>query len=387
MILQKFYNDKKLADSSRNTYNAAVRIYESLNEKTLDELINEADYEEEKGIRWKKRSLKTYLINFRNYVYSNYSENTARRYFSCIKTIYLHFEIEIHKLPSFNSNQIRKTYQMDYDDLLTKEELQDAYYEANNLFKCIILFGISTGASKIDMLNLTVRDWICANEKYITSFNSEDILPSLLELKNKETIPCFRGSRQKTKKKYTTFCSPEAAEHINQYLIGREATLREEYNTKLKLDDPLFDVTPEHVSYTFTKINRKLNLGKVGEWGKFRCHMLRKFHASRLRNCPDVVWTIDEIDTLQGRSLDNTHEAYFKNSREKLYEKYVESVDGLMLFKSIHTVDEEEYNKVKSENDFYKKEIVKNEQKMEEQQRLINEIKKNQEALEAMLKT
>lgn len=387
MLLQKFYEDKKLADSSRNLYNAAVKIYESLTGKTLDELIHEADDEEEKGIRWKRRTLKTYLITFRNYVYSNYSENTAKRYFSCIKTIYLHFEIEIHKLPSFNSNQIRKTYQMDFDDLLTKEELIDAYYEATNLFKCLILFGISTGFSKVDMLNLTVRDWIGANENYITISNPDDIISCLLELKNKETIPCFRGNRKKTKRKYTTFCSPEAAEHINQYLIGRDVTLREEHDTQLQMDDPLFDVTPEHVSYTFTKINRKLNLGKVGECGKFRCHMLRKFHASRLRNCPEVVWTIDEIDTLQGRSMDMTHEAYFKNSREKLYEKYVESVDELMLFKSIHAVDEEEYNKVKSENDFYKNEIVKNEQKMEEQKNVIAEIKKKQEELEAMLKT
>lgn len=386
MILNKFMAEKKLASSSKNTYKAAVKMYESIIGKSLDELIEEADREEEEGIRWKKRSLKNYLVTFRNYLYANKSENTARRYFSCIKTIYFHFEIEIHKLPSFNSKQIRKTYVMDFDDLLKKEQLIDAYYEANNLFKCLILFGISSGMSKIDMLNLTVKDWLCANEKYINVTNSDEIVYKLMELKNKEVIPCFKGNRQKTDSKYITFCSPEAAEHINQYLIGRDATLREEHNTSLQLTDKVFDVTPEHVSYTFTKINNKLNLGKVGECGRFRCHMLRKFHASTLHNCTNVVWTVEEIDTLQGRSMDMTHQAYFKNSREKLYEKYVECVDELMLFKSIHTIDEEEYNKVQAENNFYKKEIVKNEQKMEEQQRLINEIKKNQEELEAMLK-
>ena len=113
--------------------------------------------------------------------------------------------------------------------------------------------------------------------------------------------------------------------------------------------------------------------------------MLRKFQASTLLNSEIVTWTVEEIDTLQGRSMDITHQAYFKNSREKLYNKYVECVDELMLFKSIHTIDEDEFEKVKSENNFYKKEIVKNEQIMEAQQKKIDEIKKNQEELEAMI--
>lgn len=56
-----------------------------------------------------------------------------------------------------------------------------------------------------------------------------------------------------------------------------------------------------------------------------------------------------------------------------------------MLFKSIHGIDEEAYEKLNAENNFYKKEIVKNEQKLEEQQKTINKIISNQRELEALL--
>ena len=391
MIIETFCTDKNLSDGTIAFYKSAVKIYEEITGKTIDELIDEADVQEEKGIRWKHRNIRKYLIDFRNYLYANKSEGTAKRYFAGIKTIYTHFEIELHSLPSFNSKQIDKTYKMDYEDLLTKEQLIDAYYEANNLFKCLITFGISSGLSKIDMLNLTVQDWIDACSHYIQNEN-DTLLDKLHSLKSKDIIPCFKGTRQKTDSTFVTFCSPEAAEHINQYLIGRDAQIREKYlednslPSKLEYSDKVFNVTKEHVTYTFKKINNKLNLGKVGKFGRFRCHMLRKYHASTLLNSDILTWTVEEIDTLQGRSMDITHQAYFKNSREKLYKKYAECVDELMLFKSIHTIDEEEYNKVKSENDFYKTEIVKNQKQMEEQDKKMEELWRIQKELEEMVK-
>lgn len=391
MIMKTFVTDKNLAKGTIAFYKAAVKIYEKITGKTIDELIEEADLEEENRVRWKKRKIRQYLIEYRNHLYDTLSEGTAKRYFTGIKTIYTHFEIELHDLPTFNSKQIDKTYKMDYEDLITKEQLIDAYYEANNLFKCLITLGISSGLSKIDMLNLTVQDWIDACSLYIENEN-DTLLDKLHSLKSKDIIPCLKGTRQKTRSTFITFCSPEAAEHINQFLIGRDAQIREKYleddslPERLKYSDKVFNVTKDHVTYTFKRINNKLNLGKVGKFGKFRCHMLRKYHASTLLNSNILTWTVEEIDTLQGRSMDITHQAYFKNSREKLYKKYAECVDELMLFKSIHTVDEEEYQKIKDENDFYKTEIVKNQKQMEEQDKKMEELWRIQKELEEMVK-
>ena len=403
MKLKQFCDDKQLSTATCNFYTSAVKMYEEVTGLSLDELLVEADNEEFERVPWKYRKIREHLLNFRNYLFGNRSEGTAKRYFAGIKTIYTHFEVELHSLPSFNSKQIDKTYKMDYEDLRGCDEIVDAYYEANNTIKQIIVFGISTGLSKVDMINKSVGEFLDACIEFLTEclgiqVNQDmNLLEKLFLIKytskNNPIIPCFRAERQKTSSKYITFCSPEAVEHIVQGLIGRDAKIRETYETeddatlpdRLLETDKLFDITPEHVGYVFRKINSKLDLGKVGKFAKFRCHMLRKFHASTLLNSDNVTWTVEEIDTLQGRSMDITHQAYFKNSREKLFKKYYDCVDELMLFKQIHGVDETEFEKLKTENNFYKKEIVKNENRMEEQEKRIKQIIENQRELEALL--
>ena len=383
MLFEKLCTDKGLANATKASYFSALKHYQELNGMTLEELLEEADREEEEGIRWKRRKLRERLIEYRNYLYANKGESTAKKYLTTVKTFYIHFEIEIQKLPSFNSNQIDKTYKMTHKDLLTKEELIDAYYEANNLTKCMIVFGISTGLSKTDMLNLTVGDFIVACQDYLTE---TELLNQLLELKKQDNvIPCFEGNRQKTDSRYVTFCSPEATSHIVQYLLGLNAKLQDE-GKELSPDHKIFNISPGWVSRVFQRINNKLNLGKVGKYVKFRCHQLRKFHASTLLNSEIVTWTIEEIDTLQGRSMDKTHQAYFHNSTDKLFKKYYDCVDELMLFQSIHEIDKDAYDKLEQENNFYKQEVIKNEKKLEEQSEIIQRIQENQRELEALLK-
>lgn len=385
-LLNQFFIEKGSSLSTQRHYSASAKIYEELCGKTITELIHEADEEEEAGIRWKKRKLKTYLINFRNHLYANKSEGTAKQYLTDIKTLYRHFEIELQPLPSFNSKQIDKTYVMTYDDIVTKEQLIDAYHEATNVVKCIILFGSSSGLSKIDFLNLTVGDFIEA-----CNVKNDDLYNQLIEIKNEyPLIPCFKGDRKKTGKGYITFCSPEATNHIVQYLLGRNAEIKIAYDkgdsieSQLNYDDKLFDISNSHLDYVLRKINNKLQFGTAGKLNIFRCHQLRKYHATTLINVENG-FTVEEIDTLQGRSQDMTHRAYFHNSRDKLYKKYEANVDELMLFTSIHEIDKEAYHKLEKENSFYKKEIVKNEIKIDEQQKAIDKIISNQKELERLL--
>lgn len=375
--IEQFFIEKNHSASTKAHYSCAVKLYEEIAGQSIDDLIDEADAEEEAGIRWKNRKIKKYLIDFRNFLYGCKSEGTSKQYLSDIKTIYRHFEIELHDLPTFNSKQIDKTYEMTYQDVLTKDELIDAFHEANNVVKCIILFTSSSGLSKVDLLNLTVGDFIEA-----CNVKNNDLLEQLYDIKSqKDLIPCFIGERQKTSKRFVTFCSPEATNYIVQYLIGRDATIREDYSagkgaySSLQYDDKLFDISESHLSYSLKKINNKLDLGFVGKHRKFKCHAMRKFHATTLLNIKGNAFSVNEIDTLQGRSMDMTHRAYFHNDKESLLEKYKAHVDELMLFDG---VSKDEYNKVVKENNL-------KQQKLEDQKKTIDEIIKNQRELEAML--
>lgn len=401
MMLERFYEEKGLSKSTKKHYNASVSLYEKICGKSLDDLLEEADFEERQRLPWKERKLKSYLVEFRNYLYANKSEGTVNTYLGDIKGIYRHFELELHKLPSFNSKQINHTYIKRYEDIPNKQEIIDAYYEANNVVKNIILFASSSGISKVDILNLKVIDFIIACKEYFQIIDKEfpktdSLLDLLYALKKEEyVIPFFEGNRQKTGTRYTTFCSPESFEHILQYLIGRDAKIRKAYEDadknenlaeRLYEEDKLFDISYSNLTATLRRINYKLGLGKVGYATKFRCHQLRAYQASTLLNVQsDDKFTESEIDALQGRRADKTHRAYLIESKTKLYKKYVACVDELMLFKSIHTIDNQAYEQLKTENNLYKKEIIKNESKLEEQQKTIEQIIANQRELEALL--
>lgn len=389
---EQFCIEKGFAKKTEDLYKSAVKAYETFNNCTLDELLEEADLEEEKGIRWKRRTIKMRLTNFRKWLFENKSEGTAKQYFARIKTIYRHFEIELQELPTYNSKQVDKTYEKRFEDIPCKDELIQAYYEARNNMKCFILLASSSGMSKVDILNLTVSDFLIACET-----NTENsIREQLNEIRTRKepVIPCFKGERQKTKTIFTTFCSPETVEHIVQYLLGRDAKIRAKYEKasmedkeelpcRLELYDSLLKIDPHYVMKQFREINTKLSFGTVGKYAKIRSHQLRAYHATTLMNC-EVNWSIAEIDALQGRKKDKTHRAYFTDSVSKLRKKYCESVDSLMLFKSIK-FDPQKYDELKQKNKRYHDELVKYEEKSKEQEKMIKEIIANQRELEALL--
>jgi len=135
-------------------------------------------------------------------------------------------------------------------------------------------------------------------------------------------IPIFRIRRQKTNKFYFTFCSHEASKYIVDYLLNLD---------NLNHEDKLFDLNLYYWNKYFNNINDELNLGKVGEYNRFRSHMLRKFHASSLYNFNNGL-SLSEIDALQGRGKNSTHSSYFMENPQILREKYINSLDALIIF-------------------------------------------------------
>lgn len=289
-MLKEFISDRNLSPSSIRNYASAVRIYEELNNKTLKELIDEAEREELEKIRWKDRKIRKRLINYRSYLYKNKVETTAVKYLTNIQTIYRHFEIELHTLPTFRSKQINKSKEIKFKDLPTKENIQDACKIADEVTELIILFITTSGLSKIEILNLTVEDFIKAN---------------------KSEIPTFYLTRKKTAKEFFTFTTPKTAKKIMSHI--------KKHN--LKRNDKLFSISASSLTKNMAKINDQLNLGRINNYSRFRCHMLRKYHASNFLN--NTSFTIDEIDCLQGRSKNKIHRSYFINDEEKLKEKYM----------------------------------------------------------------
>ena len=314
-LFNDFCRERNLSPGSIGVYEHALKNYVKYNGMTLAQLIEEADQEEEQRIRWKRRRLKHRLIDFRNYLIDyGYAKETINTMMKRVTTFYRHHEIEIHHLPRVN---IQSTVEI---KIPTRDDLKVAVESSKPLMKSLILFMASSGMSKVDVLKLTIEDFITATSDY---HNSNDIIEVMTILNGRnDIIPTFALTRTKTNKFYYTFCSPEATSSIVNYLYSR--------NDKLKPNSKLFKISYHYLSMKFEYLNDTLNLGVTAgnEFRILRCHTLRKYHATTLR---DDGLSIDIINSLQGKAKNKVDNAYYIDTPEQLKKQYEEHVNCLYI--------------------------------------------------------
>lgn len=319
---QQFVGERNLSTATIKQYRATLKQYCQFQGLNLDELIEEADAEEEKGIRLKKRTLKTRLVNFRTFIIETDSKNTITNKLNQIKAIYKHFEIEVPSLPYLSDKNIRKEAPISFDDIPTKTIIREALEFSNLLMRSFILLQTSSGMGKAEALSLTVGQFIEACGKWDDSRSIHDMLIDIYSSKEL-IIPTFRMKRQKVNEYYYTFATAECVHEIVKYLLNETRNL--EYDSKL------FKLSPNYVNTLMGRVNDILCLGKVnGQYNKFRSHMLRKFNATALCNGENSL-TEEEIDFMQGRSRGRTRELYLKKDPTQLKHKYIKAMNNVLI--------------------------------------------------------
>ena len=316
-LLNDFSKTRNLKDISKQTYSYSIKLYCEFNDKSFPELIKEAEMEENQRIRWKYRTIKKRLINFRNYLTRKYKKNYVKSTFQRIITVYKHYEIEIHSLPKQSEKNYNEPLPITYEDLPTKRIIKEAVMKSDPLMSSIILFMSSSGCARCETLNLTIKDLINATKEY---HNSDNIYEVIADLEDKNNIiPIFKIRRQKTNKYFHTFCSPQATREILKYLKTKD---------NLKNTDRIFNIPKSTFNKKFMKLNNEMELGKIGQYNRFRSHMLRKFHATNLKN--DGM-SLDDVNAMQGKSKKIVDEAYFFENPKKLREKYIKHLPALTI--------------------------------------------------------
>ena len=338
-LINYLQKTRNIQDTTTRAYKIYLNEYTSYYNMTLQQLLDEAENEEENGIRWKHRTLKKRLTEYRVYLYDKHSQKTARERFNKIQAFYRHFDIEIHNLPNFNEKNVNRPEPIRPEDLPDKEVLRSAIEIASPVMKAIILFMSSSGSARAETLSLTIKDYIKATKNYHNNNNIYKIIETLNQ--TSDVVPTWQIKRVKTDKYYTTFSSPESVTAINHYLQDR--------TDNITLESKLFKINPTTFTLSFEEINDKLNLGKIGHYRRFRSYMLRKYHASTLAG--DGM-SRDLINDLQGKSKTITDESYFMLRTEDLLNEYVNHLPSLLLNKDVEkiTVKSQEFLKLENDN-------------------------------------
>ena len=347
-LLDEIHEVNNHSKATREAYKKAVKIYTSFTEKSLYELITEAEEEENQRVKWKLCSVRRRLISYRKYLLDKYAYNSFRTFFSPIVNIYKYYDIEIYDLPRLNHKSIKKSKPLNFRDLPDKEVIRQAINISSPLIKAVILFMCSSGCAVQETVNLTVGDYLKSLSDYTDKTN---VFEAINDIKDrKDIVPTWEIWRQKTNKYYTTYSSPESVTAINSYLISRVDDFTN--------DSKLFKYNKNYIQVRFIRINNELNLGKVGDNGynRFRTHMLRKFHASALYN--DGM-SLDNVNDLQGKAKNKTDQPYFMVNPEDLKYEYIQHLHAVTISKDVEklSIKSPEYIKMEKEKEFYKNQM------------------------------
>ena len=64
--LKTWFTYRNLSKGSQRVYESIIKKYMEYTGKSLDELINEAEQEEENGVRLRKRQITGYIVGFKS---------------------------------------------------------------------------------------------------------------------------------------------------------------------------------------------------------------------------------------------------------------------------------------------------------------------------------
>ena len=128
-IKKDLFDDNEDIIQSGNSFQQAITYYCNLNNKTVLELIEEANFQEEQGIEWKKRNIGMRLRKFFKTLIETNNLETTVKYFKYVLMLYKYFDIEIQVI----SNQIDKFVNLseikEFSDSLQHEEIESIYYQ------------------------------------------------------------------------------------------------------------------------------------------------------------------------------------------------------------------------------------------------------------------
>lgn len=334
-VFEEFYLTRNIKTKTQLGYRTALTQYMNVTGLHLQEFLDEADYDEDNVSSLKKRRIKKHLLKYRVSLVDEYdSAYTIRTYFNKVKTFYRHNEIQLPYIPPL---KLDSSYELNYRDLPSHEELLFVCEHYDLLISSLVLFMSSSGQAMAETLSLTVNDFIEALKEFTEEVDPYKVLDDL-EYRD-DIIPTFYMRRLKTDKYYFTFCSPEATREIIRYLKYDRVTFN--------IDEALWNISKNKLTNIFQEINDSNGWGRKGKYRKFRSHTIRKFNASNIGMQPE------DVDKIQGRSRSILHETYIKVNPSSLKRTYSECVENVMLgldddyFNNDKILDEFEDDKMK----------------------------------------
>lgn len=358
-LLQEYFETRKQKPKTVERYLYVFNLFYESTGHNPTSMIEEAEDEEDKNIRLRRRKINKHLKNFKEYQenqgfsYDSITSNT-----SYIRAFYKHYGIVLPKRPKLDKP----------DEKVNLPELKDiqlAVSQSNPCFQAIIILMCSSGMGLSEVINLTIQDFLDAVNEKNTPKTTIDDLPYMGESINtdeeKQIKPLvWKIKRVKTSKSYFTFSSSESYEYILRYF--RSKPKAEDPERPLFINQSRRKIRPHGFNQYFRDLNKRCGWGKSGRLIFFRSHNLRKWFANQLENTS--LGYINTERLLAHAILGDTASRYFKPDLKKMYKLYYDNMDMVTVMGKVDIHDttderlkamEEENRKMKEDLEHFKK--------------------------------
>lgn len=316
------YMEEYYSNQTQKCYNGTVKKYEKFHGMTMDELIDEAIKEQRERVPEDMVKLYDRLIDFRDDLCKSMKYNSVVSNFSRICKIYRMNRVRIPILPPVNKKRIKSSTPIEYEDILTKQEIRMILDYMNPEERIRAMCMASGGFATQEADNLKREQFYLDLYPYHQSNDYNEAMDILS--KRDDIIWVTKLYRQKTGKPYYGLVNPETVQAIAQVRRNDEEPTGK-----------LFDVHMKTFSKKCRDINQILGLGYIDGRGRLTTHSFRRFHATHIRGVSlsyEEQLKVSEVDELQGRGKTKTQEAYMKTNR--LHQKliYAKAMNNVSLF-------------------------------------------------------
>ena len=260
-ILQQWRRTQQIRQTTFQNYKYSIQRYTTATKMTLTQLYHEALTEEEQHIPKHRRSIKTHILDYYDWLDKQpFTESTKNQSIYIVKSFYKSLDITLPHIPN---NYDDTPLPENTEKMITPEIIRLMLDNASARNKAIISFAMMTGQSPNEICHITINDIIkCWNtELDHPIFDLPDIWKykkEILELK----APAMRIKRLKTNNSYWFYVPSETSRYIIEYLYERVAGRNT--NIRIKdLDDVLFvnkmgkPCTAQNISKVFTVTGEK----------------------------------------------------------------------------------------------------------------------------------
>ena len=356
-LIKEWLSGIEAAPSTRRNFIQSMKFYTNFAGKTPEQLIEEAEEEVKSGILMRKRKIKRYLLEFREYLKKErkVAPKTLHNHMVAVKSFYRSFDID---LPNLNRKKDFGNRELEENNKrLSKDDIREMLKFTDVRSKAIILLMSSSGLAENEVMNLRYG-----------SFKEG--------LDESTGITTLKLRRRKTRVDFITFTSPEATKAIMDYIDYRNRKPKRDDKKSIQTwekhrinteEDYLFikkDVPDDYLRdhdetkrkmrrgafiQIFRQIAKKMgNETGFGVWQVVRPHNLRKFFNTQLLNGGADIFF---VDFLMGHQIDQTRRAYFKADEKKLKERYMKYLPYLPIEKTeTRILESGGYKELKEEN-------------------------------------